>query len=478
MNDDTIHILTVGWDREVIKQLTDRVQAMGGFRFSHIVDPPLDRRTVGSNPPSHFYFVRDDIHAPLPRGSRETLAELEQPGVRTIHNMILGDVVTKMLKYEDALDYASFLAGRYEELFLQIKPSIVLGGFDGLHSGIAMAVARKLELPWFALQFPVLPTGIVGFCSTMSPESTFSCLPLSDKELRALAEQTLDEFESRRLVVPAYISANTFGMIARRIPHHAQMFYQSIRRLVTGRYDKYTDFPVVWLAKEYVRKRINLLSLPRRSFVTTPPPNTPYVFFGLHMQPEMAIDVWAPFFANQFAVIEHIARSTPPTHQVLVKIHKSDADNYSPGYLKRLRGLPGVRIVSPYVSSREFIENASLVFGIQGTLALEAAMLGRPVLFFGDSKFVELPSVTKVKRVTDLPQQVRAKLAESRPDRESIIRGLMSYLGSYAPGCYNDWGRTLSEAEVRAMANNLRGLREFVRARETAALFSKASATV
>src|SRR2546425_4344864 len=138
------HVLTVGWELQVIRRLADPVEAATGFKFSHLLDPSVDRSTLGSPPPANFHFVRDGIRTPLPQGSRQTLAELEGAGIPTVHNMIMGDARVKTLQYEDALDYASFLAARFEELFLQIRPSIVLGGFDGLHSGIAMAVARKI----------------------------------------------------------------------------------------------------------------------------------------------------------------------------------------------------------------------------------------------------------------------------------------------------------------------------------------------
>jgi hypothetical protein len=463
--ESSFHILTMGWDLEVIRRLANPLEVATGFTFSHVLDPSHDRRTLDQYPGARFFVFRDDLSMRVPPADREMLAALEGPGVRTIHNMILGDARAKTLKYEDALDYACFLAKRSEQLYREIQPSVVIGGFDGLHSGIAMAVARRLGIPWFALQFPAIPAGIAGFCTTMSPESGFSCRPASPEVLRSLAEKTLHEFEAKRLAIPAYISANSAAMIIRRLPRHARMFYAGVRRVFTRRADRFTQFSPLFLASEYVRKRINLLFLPRRSFLEAPP-KTPYFFFGLHMQPEMSIDVWAPFFANQFAVIEHMARATPPTHEVLVKIHKSDADNYSRSQLRRLQQLPGVRIVSPYVESREFIENASLVFAIQGTMAIEAAMLGRPVLFFGDARFVEMPSVTKVKRVTDLPDQIRAKLSEQPPTREEIIRGLMSFLSFYAPSCYNDWEATPTTAEIEGLADHFRGLRDFLTLQE------------
>ena len=56
---------------------------------------------------------------------------------------------------------------------------------------------------------------------------------------------------------------------------------------------------------------------PKKLFLNEPP-KEPYIFFGLHMQPETTIDVYAPFYSNQFAIIESISRSIPPTHALLV----------------------------------------------------------------------------------------------------------------------------------------------------------------
>ena len=227
-------------------------------------------------------------------------------------------------------------------------------------------------------------------------------------------------------------------------------------------FDKFTQPPLRRSIAHYIRKRINLLFLPRGWFVDNPS-DTPYMFIGLHMQPEMAIDVWAPFYSDQFNVIESIARSIPPTHTLFVKLHKIDLDNYSRGQLDRLRRLPGVQLVSPFASSQTFIEKAALVFSIQGTITLEAAMLGRPVLVFGETAYMILPTVTRVNRVTDLPDQIRSKLLEPRPTREAIIQGLMSLLACYAPGCFNDWEKLPSDAEIKALVAHLNALRVYIK---------------
>ena len=180
------------------------------------------------------------------------------------------------------------------------------------------------------------------------------------------------------------------------------------------------------------------------------PPATPFVFFGLHMQPESSIDVWAPFFSNQHWVIELLSRSIPPSHKLLVKIHKSDAANYSLEQLNRMKSLPGVELVPPFVDSRAFVEAADLVVAIQGTIGLEAALLGIPVIMLGDSPVTLFPSATRIGRISDLPQLVRQKLKEPRPARSEIVNAYVSYLSPYLPASYNDWSVEQTAEEVDA----------------------------
>jgi hypothetical protein len=455
------HILTVGWDLDVIARLADPIEAATGFTFSHLLDPALDDRTLEQFPDRRFFVFRRDVRMAMPPADRTYLAALERTGVPTIHNMILGDPRLKTIDYDAALDYASFLARRTEELLKQVKPSVIIGGFDAVHSGIALAVARRLGIPWFAMNFTSMPLGMSGFCTEMNPGTSFSCLPLPPETLRRLAEATVREFEAKRIAVPAYLSANSVRLILRRLPKHFRFLSTTLARLFTGRYDRYTRFPASHLVRQYFRKRLNLIRLPKK-WLSDRPTATPYFFFGLHLQPESSIDVWAPYFSDQLSVTEAIARSMPPSHTLYVKLHKSDADHYSPRELDRFRRLPGVQLVSPYANSRTFIEGASVVFAIQGNIALEAALLGRPVLMFGDSRFLELAGVTRVKRMTDLPEQIRAKLTETPPDRERIVRGLTSYLSHYGPGCYNDWEAKLSASDVRALADHFRALRDYL----------------
>jgi len=461
-DNNTFIILTAGYGFQVIERLWDRIRAETGFVISHILHPSLDQCALTKRTETeHYYCLRDNVRMKMPPPDKEYLASFEQTGVPTIHNAIMSDELLRPLDYSESLAYASYIGHRLEHLFRQIKPSVIVSGFDGFHSSMALAVARKLGIPFFVLCFSSLPKGLTGFCTGMNTSTCFSVRPTSPKVLRALAERTISEFESHKLVAPTILTENSVAMILKRLPGRIQTFCEAVSRAIALRFDKYTQPPVWRSALNYFRKRRNLIFLPTKWFIEDPPA-TPYLFIGLHMQPEMAIDVWSPFFSDQFNVIEAIARSTPPTHQLLVKLHNIDADNYSRRQLGRLRQLPGVHLVSPFASSRRFIENAALVLSIQGTITLEAALLGRPVLAFGETKYMVLPSVSRVNRITDLPEQIRRKLSEEPPTREAILRGFMSYLSCYTPGCYNDWEVAPSAAEIEALAMQFKSLRDFI----------------
>lgn len=455
-------VVTVGWNEPLVSNLCDRIEEHSDILFSHVITTTrdllaFDRRRGRRG----LYALRDHPAFAKPVADRELLASLERPDMLTVHNMILSDRVVRHLPEEEALAYATALTRALADAYKVLRPSVVVGSFDNLHAGISLAVARQLGIPWFALSFTAVPVGLTGVCTGLSPNTVFPVQEHSEETLRQLAESTLQGYVAGTAVAPAYVSANTLSMVVRRFPAHLRELGASLTRSVVGGFDKYTDYSLPWLCREYLRKRLNVVTRPN-SWLCDTPPSTPYMFFGLHMQPESSIDVWAPFHANQFATVEAIARSMPPTHQLLVKLHISDADSYSRAHLRRLRRLPGVRLVSPFARSRAFIEGASLVVTTMGTMAMEAALLGKPVLMFGESKFSLMPSVSTAGAFRELPGQIREKLSEQPPIRESIVRGLMSYLALFAPGCDNDWGVRRTDVEIGNLVKQFDALRTIV----------------
>ena len=220
------HVLTVGWARFQVEQLWNPVAGRSPYRISHLLHPRhmRDEWPAGALPEGvHLFRDPPDRHLPAP--DRKLLASLEQEGVPTVHNMILGDRVVCRLGHDDALAYATLLARRMFQLFEQTKPSVIIGAFDAIHAGIGLAVAKRMKIPWFALNYSVLPQGLACFCDRLSPAARVQ--PPSTRpadELHKLAHESLEKFETRSISAHAYIEPplpTITGMLARlpgRIP--------------------------------------------------------------------------------------------------------------------------------------------------------------------------------------------------------------------------------------------------------------------
>jgi hypothetical protein len=467
-----MHIVTVGMSPSLVRDLWDRIQLKIDYRISHIAHPAFTPDSWGAvNPIRDVSFLRDDLRAKMPAPDRELLASLETAGVPTIHNMILSDHIVSKLPYEESLAYATFLTRKLMGFYGAERPTAVIGSFDALHGSLGLAVAKLMGIPWFALIFNSLPSGHVALCSNLSPDSQLMLEPQRAEKMQSAAEQLLKKFEGRKIEAAAYIPPKVLSVafIVKRIPGQLRALLGIVRRRRLKYFYKYTNhsnsFSIRGLFGEAIRLRKNILRMPNDKLLSAPPSER-YAFFGLHVQPESSIDVFAHFFSNQFHVVELIARSLPPTHILLVKLHKSDVPNYSRALLAKFAKIPGVRLVSAFADTFEFIKRADIVFSIQGTIGLEGALLGKPVIMFGDSPTKIFPSVSTLGRDPELPALVRQKLGEARPSRTVIIAAFAKYLAPYYPASGNDWTVRPSDAEIDGYVHLFALLMNYLRSDE------------
>jgi hypothetical protein len=391
----------------------------------------------------------------------EVLREIDLLAGETIHNMILGDRVVRHLSCDDALSFTAHIYDEARSAIRLARPDVVIGGFDGVLSGAVRAAARREGVTWYGMHFSTIPRGLATFCRGSNPSSAFSVRQSREVGLTDFARRTRREFLSGELRVPAAVSVLSWADVVVRFPGHVLALSRGLRAKVTGDFYRFADVPVGRQISNWVRKRKNLLTLP--SNLATRPPKYPFILFGFHLQPESSLDVWAPFYSDQFHFVEMVARSLPATHRLLVKLHKSDADNYSRSQLRRLTDLPGVVIVAATANSREFVESASAIVAIQGTMALEGGLLGKPVVMFGSSRVSELPSARYCPDVTLLPALLREMLASPIPEESEIVAGFARYLSVFQPACYNDWSVMPSEDEVANVAILFDDLGAFMR---------------
>ena len=126
-----------------------------------------------------------------------------------------------------------------------------------------------------------------------------------------------------------------------------------------------------------------------------------YVFFPLHTEPEVSLLVYARPFLNQIEVIRSLAISLPIDTVLVIKEHPWMIGKRSINAYKKILNIPRVYFADPKIKARDLIVNSNLVSVITGSIALEAAILEKPVITFGDIPYNLLPN-KMVQRCQDL----------------------------------------------------------------------------
>lgn len=126
-----------------------------------------------------------------------------------------------------------------------------------------------------------------------------------------------------------------------------------------------------------------------------------YVFYPLHAEPEVSLLVYGRPFLNQIEVIRQIAISLPIDMQLVVKEHPWMVGKRPQSFYRKILNIPRVHLARPEMHARDLIRQASIVAVITGSVALEAVILQKPAITFGDCPFNALPP-TMVRHSVDL----------------------------------------------------------------------------
>jgi len=159
----------------------------------------------------------------------------------------------------------------------------------------------------------------------------------------------------------------------------------------------------------------------------------PYVYFPLHFEPEIALSLLAPFYMDQAALVENIAKSLPIHFKLYVKEHPMMIGFRPKSFYQRLRKMPNVRLIDPFTSSYELSKNAKIVAVITGSAGWEALLLKKPVITFGHVFFNKLKMVKKVRDITSLHEVISDILRNYRHDEKQLVNFVTAiYEGSFS----------------------------------------------
>lgn len=204
------------------------------------------------------------------------------------------------------------------------------------------------------------------------------------------------------------------------------------------------------------------LGNPSPGDVTDADLDAPFIYFPLHLQPEMTTDTWGLDYGDQLLAIEELAATMPPGFGLYLKENPIQTRYMrEESFFRRLRAIPGVRYVSPNLPTFDLIRRSACVATITGTVGWEAALMGKGVVHFGVTWYSSLPGVWAW---TGRPS-LDAALAW-RGDRDALVQGFDALSRKLYPGVIDKaYGKLIPGYDrdawaARAVASLISVLRE------------------
>lgn len=248
--------------------------------------------------------------------------------------------------------------------------------------------------------------------------------------LESIASNIVDQIREGALL-PSYFASQTGQFEQRGVKRTAKLNLKEVLDNQIDRFSRHLEYlklkgwrdPLyggkmlrrytIWLSRFQEKRSSRKISFDRFE------PAEKYFLFPMHVEPELALLLFAPFFTDQISVIKNIAQSLPVDTLLYIKENKLMLGKRAPDFYQRIKSIPNVKLVDPAVSSSEMIKSSEGVITITGTTGMEAAIMGKPTVVLGHPYYEFMEGVVQCSDYERLPSLI-AELKSYTPDEKSI----------------------------------------------------------
>ena len=241
--------------------------------------------------------------------------------------------------------------------------------------------------------------------SFSAPDTMSSPADAVSKEVRAYLDETLQQ---RAIVIP------------QKDRHHYSAAFKKVanlrnsRRLVEKLWDQYALGKHQEFGHNLRHARVHAamaLNATRLKRLYRQLPETPFVYYPLHVPADMALTLRSPEYLDQVATIDFLLRTVPDSHVLVVKEHPAQIGATSSNRLFELaRRFDNFVLLPPQTNNYAVLARADAVVSVNSKSGAEAVLLGKPVVVMGDAFYRSCPLVFPADRLKDVPQRLREAL--------------------------------------------------------------------
>lgn len=153
--------------------------------------------------------------------------------------------------------------------------------------------------------------------------------------------------------------------------------------------------------------------------------NVSFIYFPLHLQPEMTTSTLGGIYVDQALAIEHLHEKLPKEWKIVVKENPKQTFQCRPkSFFSRIKSLKNVEFVGLEANSKLLIKHSKVVSTITGTAGWEAIRFETPTVIFGKAWYEGFEGVYSFQNEILIESIARKKINRNRleSDYESFIK--------------------------------------------------------
>jgi len=359
----------------------------------------------------HWHEIPSPLDAVKAAETKYNLVSFRQVynGDRELFECSEDECIDRALRYFEA----------WEAIFDASSVDAVVSAIGGeLIRTTSYFAARRRGIKTLYLNFFPLPHRFVivrtldGDFLNLDLASLPDLSPTQEMEVQRLLDQLISE-------APRFFSWHPPAIKAEYLHKFFSRWYFA---LFTDRY----AYPSRWVFRKtrYILRRIFNYIL-SQGLYERPQPGERFLFFPLHDAEDFQLRVRAPHCQNQEFVVQLIAESLPIGFKLYTKEHPNFLGGININVLRRIKRIPNVRLLPPYVSALNMISAAEAIITVNSTVGFEALVRGKPVITLGPSFYRGKGITFDVDNFYDLPRVIKQAIG-SRPD-EGLVRKFLYY---------------------------------------------------
>ena len=162
--------------------------------------------------------------------------------------------------------------------------------------------------------------------------------------------------------------------------------------------------------------------------------NCNYIYYPLHRTPEGSTQLNGNTYMDQFFLIQSLSKNLPINYKLLIKEHPSMIEAHSRGkkFYDEISKLPNVEIVDFTIQGSEVVKKAKLIVVLDGSSAIEAMLLGVPILtmayFLYDFLGLSVSNFSISNLNEDINKGIKLRKKLSYKTREKKIKKLLHFI--------------------------------------------------